>query len=72
MRTADRVAQLLAQMIRLLREDPGATDDLKAALRTLTEIADKRSLSIRAEADGVTVTDVINRLLESVEGPADA
>lgn len=58
MRTADRVALLLGQMIRLLREAPGETDDLKAALRTLTEITDKRSLSIRAEADHITVEGI--------------
>ncbi len=58
MRTADRVALLLGQMIRLLREAPDETDDLKSALRTLTEVADKRSLSIRADADGVTVEGI--------------
>ncbi len=58
MRTADRVALLLGQMIRPLREAPGETDDLKAALRTLTEITDKRSLSIRAEADHITVEGI--------------
>lgn len=45
-------------MIRLLREAPDETDDLKSALRTLTEVADKRSLSIRADADGVTVEGI--------------
>ncbi len=58
MRTADRVVLLLGQMIRLLREAPDETDDLKAALRTLTEITDKRSLSIRAEADHITVEGI--------------
>ena len=58
MRTADRVVLLLGQMIRLLSEAPDETDDLKAALRTLTEITDKRSLSIRAEADHITVEGI--------------
>ncbi len=49
---------LLGQMIRLLREAPDETDDLKSALRNLTEVADKRSLSIRAEAEGITVEGI--------------
>ena len=64
MRTADRVALLLAEVIGLLRKSPDATDDLKSALRTLVEIADKRSLSIRAEPDHIVVEGV------AVEGTA--
>ncbi len=58
MRTADRIALLLGQIIALLRESPEKTGDLKAALRDLVDIADQRSLSVRVGESGLFVEGI--------------
>jgi hypothetical protein len=54
---------LLARIVDLLRRDPGAVDDYKAALRGLVELSGQRSITLRLR-DG-------NLFLEGAAVPAD-
>lgn len=55
MKDEHKIALLLARMVDLLRRNPGAVDDQKAALRSLLEVVNQRSFSARVQGHKLTV-----------------
>ncbi|UCG85418.1 MAG: HEAT repeat domain-containing protein [Gemmatimonadota bacterium] len=49
MKDEHKIALLMARMVDLLRRNPGAVDDQKAALRSLLEVVNQRSFSARVQ-----------------------